>query len=387
MFSGLTRHKHGPIGLDLGAETIRMLQLECSGPRFTLAGAGRWRYPSHALISDCDPGERRRLAGRAVREMLRKGGFHGRKVVGCIKANELAIRNIRLPHMPDKELASAVLWESHERFGFEVTPDRVHYVNAGEVRQGAESREEIILMAASDDVVREHLETLEEMRLRPIHIDAEPTALLRTYRRFLRRAADEGAVTVIADIGVAATKVVVARGTTIVLVKSIDVAGHAFNQSVAKELGLSYCDAQHLRRRAFETKPGELSGKSPSERDQVQWSVFDAIRGQVEALAREISLCLRYCSVTFRGLRPARITLTGGEAYDPALVKLLNDCLDCECEVGQPLRGVDLGDANLGADRRGVLTEWSVALGLALRDVAPKREIRKADHERRRVSA
>lgn len=387
MLNRFSRGKYGPIGLDLGAETIRMLQLDCSGPRLRLAGAGRWRFPSHAMESGADPQERRQLASQAVREMLKKGGFHGKHVVSCIKANDLAIRNIRVPQMSDEELSSAVLWESQERFGFEVSRDRVFYVKAGEVRQGTESRDEVILMVVAEDKLRDHLETLREMRLKPVHVDAEPSALLRTYQRFLRRAEDEGAVLVIADIGLEATKVVVARGATIVLVKSIDVAGHTFNQSVAKELGLSYSEAQHLRRRAFEDHPGDMAGQVPEDRDQVQWSLFDAIRGQVEGLAREISLCLRYCSVTFRGLRPAQITLTGGEAYDPALVKLLGDCLDCECEVGQPLRGIDLGEANLGADRRGVLTEWSLALGLALRGVTTKRDTRKADHERRRIPA
>jgi len=123
------------------------------------------------------------------------------------------------------------------------------------------------------------------------------------------------------------------------------------------------------------------------DRDSVNWTLHDAVRGEAEQLAKEISLCLRYCSVTFRGLRPTRVALTGGEAYDPALLKLLGNGLDCECVVGEPLRGIDLGDADLGSERRGVLTEWSVATGLALRGLARDEGVREADHDRRRVPA
>ena len=108
-----------------------------------------------------------------------------------LRADELAVKNVRLPRMSDRELSSAVLYECHERFGFEVVPDRVHYVNAGEVRQGTESRDEIVLMAVTEDVIRQHVEMLDEMCLKCVHIDAEPMALFRTYQRFLRRAEDE----------------------------------------------------------------------------------------------------------------------------------------------------------------------------------------------------
>ena len=378
--------RYGPIGLDLGTEGIRMLQLGRAGGRYAVAAAGRWHYPAGAE----DPARRRELAVGAVGDMLRAGGFHGRDVVSCISAAQLSINNVRLPQMPEEELASAVAWECQERFGFQVTPDRVHYINAGEVRHGSETRDEIILLAVTEQTVREHLELLEEMALRPLHIDAEPTALFRAYRRFLRRAQDESAVTVIVDVGLSTTKVVVARGTTIVLIKAIDVAGRRFNEVVAKELGLSYEEARHLRQRVAQACPPGAEGAKSYPENQTQWSVFDAVRGEMEALAREVGLCLRYCSVTFRGLRADQVTLTGGEACDPALLKVLGEALDCQCVVGEPLRGIDLGKAELGADRRGVLTEWSVAAGLALRELMTEKRTtteRVGHEERRRVPA
>jgi len=191
-------------------------------------------------------------------------------------------------------------------------------------------------------------------------------------------------VSVIVDIGLASTKVVVARGQTILLVKTIDLAGQKLNEQVAKELNLPYAEAAHLRARGFEKPAGETDGGATH---PVEWSVYDAIRGHVASLAHEVSLCLRYCAVTFRGLRPSQITLTGGEAYDPALARLMGEHLDCPCVIGEPLRGIDLGEADLGSDRRSVLTEWSVAAGLALRNFPQLFCSESLRHERRRLSA
>ncbi|KKL06649.1 hypothetical protein LCGC14_2593900, partial [marine sediment metagenome] len=228
----------GLIGLDVGAEGIRMLQLERSKVRFGVVAAARWHYPPNALAGDMDPAERRRLAAGAIDEMLKKGCFRGRNVVSCIRSDSMSVKNVRLPHMSPEELAGAVEFECQERFGFEVTSDRIHYIEAGEVRQGTETRDEVILMAVTEEVIEEHLEMLAEMHLRSVHIDAESTALFRAYQRLLRRAQDEASVTVVVDIGLTSTRVMVARGPTIVLIKTVDIAGHTFNESVAKELGL-----------------------------------------------------------------------------------------------------------------------------------------------------
>lgn len=381
MLGWLQKSKCGPIGLDIGAEGVRMLQLSRTGNCFSVVAAGRWRFPAGASGEAVDANTRRRMLVGAISDLLKGGAFRGRKVVSCLRANELAVKNIRLPHMSEAELAGAVRWECKERFGFEVAADRVHFINAGEVRQGTETRDEIILIAATEECVNRHLEMLSAGRLHLVHVDTEPTALFQAYERFLRRADDEGAVSVIVDVGYATTKVVVARGRTILLIKAIDIGGCKLDECVAKELGLQLPEAARLRKQGADGKA--VGNADPPTR--VGWSVFDAVREPAEALAREIGLCLRYCAVTFRGLRPNRITLCGGEAYDPALVKVLTENLDCACVLGEPLKGVDLGGADLGGDRRGQLMEWSVATGLAMRELlldVPQNEDPKRDLSR-----
>jgi type IV pilus assembly protein PilM len=361
MFGLFTRRACGPIALDVGAEGVRMLQLAGAGDHMSVAAAGRWHFPAGAA----DEPARIEAVAAAVRELLKNGNFVGREVVSCLRANDMHIKNIRMPHMPDAELEKAVLWECQERLGFTATPDRIHHINAGEVRQGAETRDEIILTAITEEAIASHLDMLARMRVTPVHIDAEPLALFRAYERLLRRAEDVNAVSVVVDVGLSATKVVVARGHTPVLIKCIDIAGQNFNQSVARELNLTPAEAAQVRK-PVQGDPG--GDERPAGARDARWSVLDAIRGQVESLAGEIAMCLRYCSVTFRGLRPARVIVAGGEAYDGGLLKSLSEGLGCQCVLGEPLRGVDLSGADLGGDRRSMLSEWSVAVGLALRE-------------------
>ncbi len=157
-------------------------------------------------------------------------------------------------------------------------------------------------------------------------------------------------------------------------------------------MNLSYQDAYELRAMIMKSashpsaaRSGGAEGAGVSE--SVGWTVHDAVRGEVEALCREVSLCLRYCAVTFRGLRPKRITITGGQAYDPAIVQLLSEQLNIECVIGQPLRGINLSKTQFGRSQRGTLSEWAACAGLACRNIDFTQVPKESCDEQSRLSA
>jgi len=370
MFGVFSGSRFSPILLDLGTDGVKMLQMKRVGSTARVSAGGQWRFPPAA---GGDPQQRRELAVQAVREMLQAGGFHGRKVTSALSSTELHIKNVRLPHMPAPQLEQAILWEAKERFPFDVEPDRIRHLHAGQVRQGAELRDEIIILAVPAETMEQHLELLGQMGLQPAHVDPESIALFRGFERFLKRSSDEDAVTVLVDLGRGATRVVVARGRRVVFIKSIDIGGQKLIQAVAKQLGISEQEAGELRVRIMRESAGgageaDPAGESGDDSANVAWTVHDALRGDVAALAKEIALCLRYCSVTFRGFRPDRVTLTGGEAYDPAVRDLLQEHLGIQCVVGQPLKGIDVSNVDFENDRRATLAEWAVCAGLAARE-------------------
>lgn len=390
-----------PIALDIGADGVKMFQMRRAGAMIRVSACGRWRFPESA---GQDPQKRRDLVVAAVRRMLVRNGFRGRRVVSALSCTEVQIKNVRLPHRPARELEEAVWWEANERFGFDLAVDRVRYLNAGQVRQGAEMRDEIIIFAAPAEVIEAHLSLLDAMGLRPGHIDVTAIALFRGVERFLKRSSDETAVTVLVDIGRSATRVVVARGRSIIFVKSIGIGGQKLNEAVAGQLGITPDEACELRMRTMrehgtdlrpasgDKRPPATAGEPAAEGsadgpEGVDWTVRDALRSEAEALAREIALCLRYCSVTFRGLRPQRVTLLGGEAYDPAVRELLAEHLGIECVLGHPLRGIDVSGVDLASDRRATLVEWSVCAGLVAGAIEIQEHAHEAKHGRHRLSA
>jgi hypothetical protein len=105
--------------------------------------------------------------------------------------------------------------------------------------------------------------------------------------------------------------------------------------------------------------------------DTVRLAVLDASRSAMESLTREVSLCLRYHSVTFRGQRPLKVRVSGGEGGDPQLLPMLHSVLGIPVEPSRPLFNVDC-TAMRGFDHRKPSGDWAVAMGLGLKRSAGK---------------
>jgi len=380
-----------PIALDVGTESIRMLQLARSGDVIRAVACARWGFPDSL---GADAGVRRAAAVEAVGQMVRANGFKGRRVITALPCSALSIQNLRLAPTSPEQTERVVRSEASERVGFPVSGNQLNYLNAGQVRSGDEVRNEIILLAAPEEVIQDHLAMLGEMNLEAEYIEAEPIALFRNLERYLQRERDVDAVSVAADIGVRGTCVVVARGRDIVFLKFIDIGGRRMTEAVARQLNLDYQEARDIRRRLAYSQDTQRDPERreedralPGDSTSVEWTIRDAMRTEVEALCREISLCLRYCAVTFRGLRPHRIVLSGGEARNPLCVEMISDQLGLESAVVQPLRSVDTSGVDFGEDRRSMMTDWALCAGMAFRQAGSAQEEQESSGDDRRLSA
>jgi type IV pilus assembly protein PilM len=256
-------------------------------------------------------------------------------------------------------------YEAKTAFEFDTADCRLHFLPAGEVRHGNEARQEVIVLAVKNSDINAYLQWLDACGAVVEALDVEPCALYRSVERFIRRREDEQDVNIIVDVGVQRSQVVIGRGRDISFMKVIDVGGRNFNDAVSRKLGISLEEAMQLRRRLCD--PAQQADPA-ARRDPVRQAAIDATRATMEELGREISLCLRYHSVTFRGQRPTRLRLCGGEANDSQLQTLLNSALTVPVEVARPLLSVDASRMK-PADRRGAMCEWTLAFGLALRRV------------------
>ncbi len=245
--------------------------------------------------------------------------------------------------MPAAEVAAVVQFEARGIFPFDTDEAKVDFLIAGEVRQGTDVRQEVIVLAARCADVDRFVEQLHRTGLVVDSLDVEPCSLYRTIDRFVRRREDEQEVHVLVDVGSRGTQVLIGKGREISFFKAIEMGGADFNLDVSRKLGIRPDEARALRRRFW----------THAETDEtVRQAVLDATRSTMENLTREICLCLRYHSVTFRGQRAVKVRVSGGEGGEAQLPgQVVFRAGDSGRAVPSVVQSGMLGDARGGPPR------------------------------------
>ncbi len=347
----------GPIGLDLGHDSIKMIQLAWSDDKICVIAADEADY-----VRDIDGADEagRESAISAVKHLLAKGAFSGREVVSCLSNDSLKIKSLRLDSTDPQEIEQQFRNEVARRFGLDADTDEIRYMIAGSVYQGDEIKNEVIFFGMDKAGVVQHLHLLEDAGLTPVGIDAVPCALFRSFQASLRRQEDQRLVSVLVDVGSLFTTVIIGRGQEIIFVKQIPIAGERLNAEVASKLEVTIGEAGLLRAKLKNDTDGSME---PATRQ----AVIDAMSRTIEELAKEISLCFRYYAVTFRGQRPTEVVFAGGEADETTLLKALKRHLGVSITIARPLRGFDLSRADFKERHDAEMSKWAVAVGLGMK--------------------
>jgi type IV pilus assembly protein PilM len=338
----------GPIAVDLGTRSVKLVQM--SADRSRIVESVRWDLPHEP------PADTEELAQRWTKAIIeaREGRrFKGNEAVICLGARELNIQNIRVVKPQTGEVEPLVLKELAERAPFPIAETEIRLLETADVRQGDTIRREVIVLGCQRILLERYLKVLIDAGLKPTAVDIEPQSLLRCYNAQYRRDEDRRARSIVVHVGHSNTAVVIAEGDDILFLKYIDLGGKHFDEAVARHLRMDLAAAWALRRNNGDRRAEQQDA-------EVVRSINESIRPVVDKLANEVSLCVRYHSVTFRGQPLARLVLGGGEATQ-SLVERLAGRIDLKCELGDPFRAYQVEQMS------GRRSQWDVAVGMAMR--------------------
>lgn len=343
------RQRGGPIGVDLGSRSVKMVQF--SADRTQLIAQTRWDWMEGEDESEDSRSDR---IVDALRRSLKSRPFIGRDAVVCLGRDQLFLQNIRVPKAEPEETERLIHQEAAGRIPYPLGDAEIRHIETADVRQGKETLREIIIIATPRPELAASIHLFEKAGLRPMAVDIEPMAILRTYARQYRRDDDRGQRGLFVHIGHSKTAVVIAEDDRALFIKYIDVGGCQMDQAVATEFDMKLEEATAIRRNNGDRRIDQQDA-------EIAESIARAVRPVVEEVCEELSRCIRYHGVTFRGKPLARITLSGGEA-SPMLAEKIRRHFDLPCDLGEPFRG--LSDLKI----KGRAGQWDIATGLALRE-------------------
>ncbi|HVT80208.1 MAG TPA: pilus assembly protein PilM, partial [Phycisphaerae bacterium] len=322
-----------PIAVDIGTENIKLLQAEPRDGQFRLVAAASETIPEEARAKSAD---REAFINDALKKML-TDGFRGKQVVTCLPSHAMAVQHLRMAKMNPDELAKALPFEAAGKLPFDPNRAVLKHTVSGEVFQGQDSRQEVILMAAPREAVDRHLNLLSKQKLEVVGIHVEQNALIECFGHLFRRKGDENICTMFIDMGASSTHVVISHGKSLVFAKHVSTGGDTFNRAVADLLKIAPSQAKDMRVRASKQQAqaarlpagvvalgGQQSGHplgrnnngtpvTGIDPDMVD-KVGEATQAPLENLMNELVLCMRYYEGIFPGKVVDRAIFVGGES-------------------------------------------------------------------------
>ena len=313
------RTKAGPIGIDLGSSSLKLVQLCAMDGRIQLVAAAASQVP-HDIRNN--PQFLHEWYITTIRQLLSSRPFKARNALMSLPGRDVITHHLRLPKSDPEQLAQAVAREAQEKLPFFAGPELLRHVVAGEVYDGHEPKLEVIMMAVDQAVMDRHLDLIERAKLETQSISVEPCAVLQAFSPLLQPGNAAGPAIMFIDLGHSGTRIVIAHADE-----------------------LAFCRTLNIMPSAEE--PARVARR----------------------LCAEISSCARYHDLVFQEQPVTQMVLLGGPAQDVSLCKELSAGVHLPAQAGDPLLSISQ-DTRFGPHSDFVPgksnCDWAVATGLSL---------------------
>ncbi len=391
-----------PIGVDLGSSCLKMVQLMDVDGGLGLVAAAKVDVPGYLS------GHHTALLEwylKTIKEVLTEKPFKGRKVASSLAARDMLIQHLRVAKMGPEELAKALPWEAQGKVPFDIHQAMLRHIVAGEVYEGDDSKYEVILMAASNQVINQHLHLLERAKFQISEVNVEPCALINCFAHLLQKADKGPQATMFVDMGHHSSKVVITQGDQIVFCRSVSIAAEHFRKVLSDQLEVDYEETGKTlvdmnftsappiqrsepvleqarpkisvaQRQEGQSESGEATTSATATLDSTERKRPDhpanaatAVEPTLNNLSEELRSCVRYHDLMFPGAPLARVIFLGGLARNKSLCQRLAQGLRLPAQLGDPVARVDPttrfgphSDLESGQ----FCSDWAVAFGLSL---------------------
>src|SRR5262245_876487 len=345
--------KKSVAGLDIGSSSVKMVELEGKSNRYSLTGLGFENVPDETIID----GQIMEL--NAVSDVIQKvcinHNMKADRVVTGVSGHSVIIKNIALPAMSDEELEESIDWHAEEHVPYDLADVSLDYQITGRTSDSTH----VLIAACKRDRIENVRQAIQLAGKEPAVIDVDTFALQNCYE--VNYQPDPSQVVTLLNIGASTMNVNIVKGSRSLFSRDITVGGSQFTDVLQRSLGLSYQQAEAVKRGAVHAVDG------------VEEKSIEPLMGNVtEIVAMEIQKTFDFYRATTEDNQTTvqKILISGGGSKLRGLAADLSRRLELPVEVLNPFRNIDVDERKFDRSYLNeIMPEMAVAVGLAMRGV------------------
>lgn len=341
----------GIIGLDIGASSIKVVQLKRGNPP-SLINYAVVELPEDGVIVDGNISDAE-TAAECVKEAIGQLSAKGFPIHSALSGQNVIVRFIHMPMMTEEDLAETIKFEAEQYVPYPIEDVALDFESLSQVDSDVGAGQLLILLVvAQKEQIGTYMGCLRQAGVVPDVLDVDTFAVINALHNTI---SEENVVSVI-DIGAATSNISILKDGVLQFTRSIPIAGNNITSVIQNVLKLDFEQAENVKIQegiAIDDEENEVS---------------EVVRTIVEELVGEIRRSFDYYKAQHRESQIDKLILTGGTSKLKNIDAFMANELGYEVEIGDPLMDVEV-EIEDQEDFQDKILELTVAIGLALRGV------------------
>lgn len=174
----LFKKPKGILGLDIGTNAVKMVELEETKKGYQLKNFGTSFLPKETIVNGVLKNAAA-LVG-AITNLTSNLKPKTKYVSTSISGHPVIIKKITTATMTDDELAESIKFEAEQYIPFDIDEVNIDYQVLG-INEANPDNMDVLLVAAKKSLINEYVEVISEAGLEPVIVDIDSFALENAY--------------------------------------------------------------------------------------------------------------------------------------------------------------------------------------------------------------
>jgi type IV pilus assembly protein PilM len=344
--------KKNLVGLDIGSSSVKAVELSKKGSALQLLNMGFENLQTDTIVD----GQIMELnnVSNVISNIFTEHQIKTPRVAAGVSGHSVIVKNIVLPSMSQEELQESFSWHAEEHIPFDIADVNLDY----ELTSKSSESLHVLMAACKSDKIANVKQAIQLAGKQPVIIDVDAFALQNCYEVNYQPKAGE--IVALLNIGAATMNINILNGSRSVFARDASVGGSQYTSLLQKELGLSFEQAEGVKRGM--PLPDGIEARP----------IQPIIETVSDILALEVKKTIDFYRATAAegDTTIQKILLAGGGSKLPGLAEFLSRRFEIPVEVFNPFRQIEVDNKKFDPDyMREIIPEMAVAVGLALRGV------------------
>src|ERR687889_1201015 len=232
--------KKNLVGLDIGSSAVKAVELGKKGTALQLLNLGFENLQTDTIVD----GQIMELnnVSNVIANIFNEHTIKTHRVAAGVSGHSVIVKNIVLPQMSQEELQESFSWHAEEHIPFDIADVNLDY----ELTSKSSESLHVLMAACKSEKINNVKQAIQLAGKQPVIIDVDAFALQNCYE--VNYQPRVGEIVALLNIGAATMNINILNGTRSIFARDASVGGSQYTSLLQKELGVSFEQAEAVKR-------------------------------------------------------------------------------------------------------------------------------------------